>query len=493
METFDLYKDIKERTNGEIYIGVVGPVRTGKSTFIKRFMEEMVLPNITDVHSKERAIDELPQSGTGKQIMTTEPKFVPAEAINIDINETANMKVRLIDCVGYVVDSALGMLDEEANPRLISTPWSNKKLTFDEASEIGTRKVITEHSTVGVVVTTDGSITDINREDYIPAENKVIKELKELGKPFVIVLNTTTPYSEKVVELKNELEEMHNVTVIPMNVAQMRSEEIHKVIEKVLLEFPVRKIFFNFPKWIEVLDNNHWLKLGILESIKLISENLIKLVEVRNKIQLLDENEFIRKSYIEDINLGDGTTVIDINVNNDLFYKVLSETSEMDITSEYELFNKIKVLASTKRKYDKVRNALNEVDVKGYGVVNPLLEEMELTEPEIVKHGTKYGVKIKAKAPSIHLIRADIETEISPIVGSEQQSIDLVEYIKSEMEKEDGTIWELNMFGKSMQELVREGLQTKLLRMPEDTQVKMQEGLQKMVNENSNGMICIML
>ncbi len=493
METFDLYKDIKERTKGEIYIGVVGPVRTGKSTFIKRFMEEMVLPNIKDVHSKERAIDELPQSGTGKQIMTTEPKFVPAEAINIDINETANMKVRLIDCVGYVVDSALGMLDEEANPRLISTPWSNKKLTFDEASEIGTRKVITEHSTVGVVVTTDGSITDINREDYIPAENKVIKELKELGKPFVIVLNTTTPYSEKVVELKNELEEMHNVTVIPMNVAQMRSEEIHKVIEKVLLEFPVRKIFFNFPKWIEVLDNNHWLKLGILESIKLISENLIKLVEVRNKIQLLDENEFIRKSYIEDINLGDGTTVIDINVNNDLFYKVLSETSEMDITSEYELFNKIKVLASTKRKYDKVRNALNEVDVKGYGVVNPLLEEMELTEPEIVKHGTKYGVKIKAKAPSIHLIRADIETEISPIVGSEQQSIDLVEYIKSEMEKEDGTIWELNMFGKSMQELVREGLQTKLLRMPEDTQVKMQEGLQKMVNENSNGMICIML
>ncbi len=493
MNNFDIYKDITERTKGDIYIGVVGPVRTGKSTFIKKFMEEMVLPNINDVHSKERAKDELPQSGSGKQIMTTEPKFVPAEAINVNVNEDVNMKVRLIDCVGYVVNSALGTVDEENEPRLISTPWSSKKLTFDEAAEIGTRKVITDHSTVGIVVTTDGSITDINREDYIEAENKVIGELKTLGKPFVIVLNTTSPFGEKAQHIKNELEQQHNVTVIPMNIAQMRGEDIHKIIQKVLLEFPVRRIYFNLPKWIEILDNNHWLKVGILDTVKLLSDNVSKLVEVRDKLAVIDENEFVRKSYIENVNLGNGTSEVDINVNNDLFYKILSETSEMDITSEYDLFNKIKVLASTKRKYDKVRSALEEVEVKGYGVVTPLLEEMELSEPELVKHGSKFGVKVKAKAPSIHLIRADIETEISPIVGSEQQSVDLVEYIKSEMEKEDDTIWELNMFGKSMQELVREGLQTKLLRMPEDTQVKMQEGLQKMVNENSNGMICIML
>ncbi len=493
MDNFNLYKDIQERTKGEIYIGVVGPVRTGKSTFIKKFMEEMVLPNIKDIHSKERANDELPQSGTGRQIMTTEPKFVPAEATEICIDENIKMKVRMIDCVGYVVNNALGTVDEDESPRLISTPWSKEKMSFNDAAEFGTRKVITDHSTVGIVVTTDGSITGIERKDYIEAESRVVKELKELGKPFVMLLNTVTPFSDKVQELKENLEEMYGVRVLPLNIAQMRGEDIHNILEKVLYEFPIRKISFNLPKWIETLDNNHWLKAGILESIKNISCNILKLVEVKDNIQVLNENEFIKKAYLENIDLGTGSSTIDINVNHDLFYKVLSETSEMDINSEYELFSKIKVLASTKREYDKVKNALDEVDVKGYGVVTPLLSEMELSEPELVKHGSKYGVKVKAKAPSIHLIRADIETEISPIVGSEQQSLDLVEYIKSEMTKGDGTIWELNMFGKSMQELVREGLQTKLLRMPEDTQVKMQEGLQKMVNENSNGMICIMI
>ncbi|MFV0519100.1 MAG: stage IV sporulation protein A [Lachnospirales bacterium] len=412
MDNFNLYKDIQERTKGEIYIGVVGPVRTGKSTFIKKFMEELVLPNINDVHSKERAQDELPQSGTGKQIMTTEPKFVPAEASEIIVNEDIKMKVRLIDCVGYIVKNAIGNLDEENNPRLISTPWSKNKMTFNEAAELGTKKVITDHSTVGVVVTTDGTIAGIERKDYIEAESRVINELKALGKPFVIILNTTTPFGEATKILKNELEEQHNVTVIPMNVAQMRSEDIHNVLERLLYEFPVRKIYFNLPKWIETLDNSHWLKAGILDSVKNISAKVLKLVEVKENINVINENEFVKKAYVDSIDLGNGTTFIDINVNNDLFYKVLSETSEMDINSEYELFSKIKILASTKRDYDKVRNALEEVNVKGYGVVTPLLSEMELSEPELVKHGSKYGVKVKAKAPSIHLIRADIETDI---------------------------------------------------------------------------------
>ncbi|MFV0441545.1 MAG: stage IV sporulation protein A, partial [Lachnospirales bacterium] len=473
--------------------GVVGPVRTGKSTFIKKFMEEMVIPNIHEVHSKERARDELPQSGSGKQIMTTEPKFVPSNAVSIGINENINMNVRLIDCVGYVVDSAIGMLEDEGTPRLINTPWSDKKIPFTEAAEIGTKKVIMEHSTVGVVVTTDGSACGIHRDDYVEAERRVVTELTNMGKPFVVILNSTAPFSEETVTLQKELEKEYGVSVVPMNIEQTRSLDIHNILEKILYEFPVKKITFNFPRWIETLSNDHWLKARILEDIREMVLDVNKLVEIQGKVENVKDNEVIKKAYVETTSLGEGLVKVYIDVNGDLFYKVLSEMSGMDISSEYELFGKIKVLAGTKKDFDKVSNALDQVNAKGYGVVSPLLSEMQLSTPEIVKHGNKYGVKIKASAPSLHFIRADIETEISPIVGTEQQSLDLIDYIKTEMEKDDGKIWDLNMFGKSMQELVREGLQTKLHRMPEDTQMKMQEGLQKMVNENSNGMICIML
>ncbi len=481
--SFDLYKDIAERTNGDIYIGVIGPVRTGKSTFIKGFMKHLVIPYIEDVHKKERAIDEMPQSGSGRQIMTTEPKFIPNNGVEITMEDSVNFNVRLIDCVGYMVEGANGAYDGE-NPRMISTPWFEHKIPFEEAGEIGTRKVIQEHSTIGIVVVTDGSVTDLPRENYIEAENKVINELKELDKPFVIVLNTANPFSDETIELAENLQLQHGVTVIPLNCDTMRKDDIHKVLQGALYEFPLRNIAFKYPRWIETLENDHWLKVAILNSIKNLAGFVYKINDITNNINKFDENEYIKKAYVDLLELGKGQATVDININDDLFFTVLSEFSELDIPSEYELINQIKSLAKIKKEYDKVKDAFDEVAVKGYGIVTPQLNEMTLSEPEIVKHGNKYGVKVKAKAPSIHLVRADIETEVNPIVGSEQQSNDLVRFIMEEMEKEDGQIWEFNMFGKSMQDLVHEGIQNKLYRMPDEARAKLQDSLQKMINEN---------
>ncbi len=492
MESFDLYKDIAERTNGDIYIGVVGPVRTGKSTFIKKFMDLLVIPNIENSYTKERTKDELPQSAAGKTIMTTEPKFVPGEAVEIKLHENICFKVRMIDCVGYLIPGASGYLEGDG-PRMVSTPWSEDKMPFVDAAEIGTKKVITEHSTIGIVITTDGTITDIPRDDYLEAESRVINELKSMNKPFIMLLNSTKPYSKETEETRVSLAEKHKVPVLSVNCAQLKAEDINLIMEKILYEFPVRELRFNYPKWVDPLHVDHWLKQSIISSIKAVTVNINKLREIKDSLAAMEENEHVKNVFLSKILLGEGAAKIEINFDDGLFYKVLSETTGMDIQDEYELISTIKILAEAKKEYYKIKYALEDVARKGYGIVTPSLEEMTLEEPVTVKHGSKFGVKIKAKAPSLHLIRADIETEVSPIVGSQKQAEELITYLTSEMSGDPNKIWELNMFGKSMHDLVKDGLQSKLFRMPEEAQMKLQETLQKIINEGSGGLICIIL
>jgi len=492
MEYTNLYRDISERTKGDIYIGVVGPVRTGKSTFIKRFMDMLVIPNIENGYGRERAKDELPQSAAGKTIMTTEPKFVPNEAVEINLDDALSLKVRMIDCVGYLVPGAVGHLDGD-EPRMVNTPWSEDRMPFTEAAEMGTQKVITDHSTIGIVITTDGSIADIPREDYLDAEERVIRELKAINKPFIILLNSTTPYSQESENLRQEISERHGVPVVLANCAQLKMEDINNIMERVLYEFPVQEIRINFPKWIETLNVDHWLKQDFIHSVKDMVSNIGRLREMKDCASVLEHNEHVKKAFLERIALGEGSVHIEVNVDGSLFYRILSETTGMEISGEYQLIDTIKVLAEAKKEYDKIKYALEEVRLKGYGIVTPATDEMKLDRPTLVKHGSKYGVKIKASAPSLHLIRADIETEISPLVGNEEQSTDLIAYITQEMDEDPEKIWDLNMFGKSMHEMVRDGLQNKLFRMPEDAQVKFQETLQKIINEGSGGLICIIL
>ena len=398
----NLYKDIAERTKGDIYIGVVGPVRTGKSTFIKQFMDLLVIPNIENAYSKSRALDELPQSATGRAIMTTEPKFVPNEAVEIKLDDTATFKVRMIDCVGYLVPGATGHLDQDM-PRMISTPWAEEKMPFAEAAEMGTKKVITDHSTIGIVVTTDGSVTDIAREDYIDAEERVIRELKAINKPFVILLNTQTPFAPETERLRAELAEKHGATVVALNCAQLKMEDIHSVIESVLYEFPVQEIRINYPKWIETLPLSHWLKQSFIATVKDMVRGIGKLREMRDHVGVLNDNEYVKKAFLEKIALGEGTAGIELTIDESLFYRILSETTGMDIGGEYQLISTIKVLAEAKKEFDKIKFALEEVHRKGYGIVTPATEEMTLEPPTMVKHGSKYGVKLKASAPSLHV------------------------------------------------------------------------------------------
>lgn len=492
MEYYDIYKDISERTDGDIYIGVVGPVRTGKSTFIKRFMDLFVLPNIENNYTRERAKDELPQSAAGKTIMTTEPKFVPNEAVNIILNENIDLRVRLIDCVGYLIPSATGSMEGD-KPRMVSTPWFEEQIPFTEAAEIGTKKVINEHSTIGILITTDGSITDISRDDYIEAEERVVSELKSINKPFVILLNTTKPFATETDKLRQELTTKYEIPVLPVNCAQLKSDDINAILEKVLYEFPIRELKLYFPKWIETLDREHWLKEMIIKALKEVMKKIYKLREMKDVIAYLDEYDFIKKVYIEKIQLGQGAAKIEVATEEELFYRILSETTKMEIDNEYQLISTISKLAEIKKEYDKIEYALSEVKRKGYGVVMPSIEELKLEEPEIVKQGSRYGVKLRATAPSLHFIQANIETEVSPIVGTEKQSEDLIEYLMKDFEEDPKKIWESNIFGKSLYDMVNEGLQNKLYRMPEDAQLKFQETLQKIINEGSGGLICIIL
>lgn len=492
MNTSSIYQQIAERTQGDIYIGIVGPVRTGKSTFIKRFMDLLVIPNIENEFIKERAKDELPQSASGRTIMTTEPKFVPNEAFEIVLDETLKLKVRLVDCVGYLVKGALGYMENYA-PRMVSTPWFDYQIPFEQAAEIGTRRVINEHSTIGILVTTDGSITEIPREDYIQAEKRVVAELKETGKPFIILLNSVMPGSFEAQSLRAELEDEYQIPVMAVDCARMELSDISAIMERLLFEFPVCEIGFNIPRWVENLENHHWLKRDMHQAIRDTFRGVGKIREARDHIDDFSSFEFIKRAAISEIDAGKGSIKIELSMPSGLLYRILSDETGLEISGEHMLIDLMKRLARIKKEYERVEYALHEVKVKGYGIVTPNMDEMTLDEPEIIKQGNRFGVKLRASAPSVHMIRADIETEIAPLVGTEKQSEELVNYLLKEFENEPGKIWQSNIFGKSLHELVSEGLHNKLGRMPEDARYKLQETLQRIINDGSGGLICIIL
>lgn len=492
MNSFNIYKDILERTQGDIYLGVVGPVRTGKSTFIKKFMDLMVIPKIDNAYKKERAKDELPQSGSGKTIHTTEPKFVPNEAVEISLDEGLLFKVRLVDCVGYIVKGAQGY-DDGDEAKMVHTPWYDYEIPFEDAAEIGTKKVITDHSTIGLVVTTDGTITGINREDYIDAEERVIDELKKINKPFIVLLNSTKPNAPETKKLKIDMEEKYNVHIEIMDIFNMNENDIEDIFNHVLKEFPVKEVNIDIPEWVEKLDPNHWLKKDIFNLIKDMSKDITKIRDVKASTEKISNEDFIGTSSIMQMDLGKGIGRIIIKPEDGVFYTVLSEISNLNVNSENDLLSLIKELTFAKTEYDKVKDALADVMETGYGLVAPQLSEMKFEEPEIVKQGNKFGVKLKASAPSLHLIKADVKTEISPIMGSEKESEELVKSILEQFDTDPASLWQSNMFGKSLEVLVKEGLQNKLYKMPEDVQVKIQKTLQKIINEGNGGLICIIL
>lgn len=492
MENFDIYKDIAERTQGDIYVGVVGPVRTGKSSLIKRFMDLMVIPNIENSYKKQRAKDELPQSASGKSIHTTEPKFVPNEAVEIHLNDGSKFKVRMVDCVGYIVKGASGYT-EGTGAKMVSTPWYDHEIPFEEAAEIGTKKVINEHSTIGLVVTTDGSITDIPREDYLEAEERVINELRTLNKPFIIILNSAHVNDPKTLALKDELEAKYDVPVKIMDVLNMREDDIADVFQVVLKEFPIAEINIDIPEWIEKLDARHWLKEDFINVVKDMCKKIFKVRDVKRSLDEFRELEFLDIAELSEMNMGNGVARVTLNPKNDLFYRVLSEVCGTEIKGENELLSIMQDLYRSKVEYDKVAAALKEVKETGYGLVAPQLTEMKLEEPEFVKQGSRCVVKLKASAPSLHFIKADIETEISPIMGTEKQSEELMKSLLEQFENDKSKIWQSNMFGKPLEILVKEELQNKLYKMPEDVQVKLQRTLQKIINEGTGGLICIIL
>ncbi len=492
MSEHSIYKDIAERTGGDIYIGVVGPVRTGKSTFIKRFMETTVLPNIKDGFDRDRATDEMPQSASGKTVMTTEPKFVPDEAVEIGMEDGASLRIKMIDCVGYIVPEAIGHI-EEGKPRMVSTPWSSEPMPFTKAAEIGTKKVICEHSTIGMVVTTDGTIGEIPRESYIEAEERVINELKELKKPFAVILNSAEPDSEMATELALSLEEKYGVPVALVSCIDLDGGDIAGILGMVLREFPVSEVALNIPGWVSRLDESHPVKVSILRSLAKCAEGAEKCGQIPEAFAPLSECEYITSVTGIKTDYGSGRSEITAELSPGLYYSVLSELTGFDIKSEESLAELLTELAAMKDKYDKVAQAVEEADRRGYGIVMPCIDEMKLEEPEIIKQAGGYGVKLRASAQSIHMIRANIETEINPIVGTEQQSEELIGYLLKEFESNPKAIWESNMFGKSLYELMNEGLHTKLEHMPEESRAKLSETLERIINEGSNGLICIIL
>lgn len=492
MTNTSIYKDIAERTGGDIYIGIVGPVRTGKSTFIKQFMDKLVLPNLSGDYMKERANDELPQSSSGRTIMTTEPKFIPEKGAEIPIGENAKMNVRLIDCVGYIVPSALGYIEND-QPRMVMTPWYEEPIPFNMAAEIGTKKVITEHSTIGLVITTDGSIGDIPREEYAEAEERVIDELKAINKPFIVLLNCMKPDSDEAQQAAAELSEKYGVPVLAVNCLELDDEDIKQILSRILFEFPIKEIGICYPKWINSLPLEHWLRSGLTELIKSSSCTLKRIRDIECYEKAFTENENIEAASIESVNLGRGSAEIVLDMKQSLFYKILTEATGLEIKDEQELMENMTELAQMKKAYSRVKGALDEVEATGYGIIMPETEELKLEEPEIVKQGGRYGVRLRASAPSIHLMKANITTEVSPIVGSEKQSEDLVMYLLSGFEEDPVKIWDSNIFGKSLHDLVNEGLHTKLARMPSDARMRIQETVERVINEGCNGLVCILL
>ena len=487
-----IFSDIEKRTGGDIYIGVVGPVRSGKSTFIKRFMDNLVIPNITGDFEKERALDELPQSASGRTIMTTEPKFIPENAVAIELENKASLKVRLIDCVGYIVPSSLGYI-EDGNPRMVKTPWYEEPIPFNMAAEIGTRKVINEHSTIGLVITTDGSIGDIPRSEYKETEKKVINELKDIDKPFVVLLNTIHPNDNETINLANNLTAEYNVKVLPVNCSELSENDIKNILKNVLFEFPLKQISIKFPDWYCALPENSNIRKNLLTAATKESKSITKIREIDVLSNALAECEEVNKVDIIKIDLGKGIINISAELKSDIYYKVISEAANFNVSNEAELLNCLVEMSKIRDKYMRIKDALDEVEATGYGIVMPSIEELTLEEPEIMKQGGRYGVRLKASAPSIHLMKANITTEVSPIVGSEKQSEDLVLYLLKEFEENPIQIWNSNIFGKSLHELVNEGLHTKLARMPQDARLRMQETIERVINEGCSGLICIIL
>lgn len=488
----NIYSSIAMRTQGDIYIGVVGPVRTGKSTFIKRFMDVLVLPNMVGDSKRDRAIDELPQSSSGRTIMTTEPKFIPENAVEISLDGVANCNVRLIDCVGYIVPSSLGYIEND-NPRMVKTPWFEKEVPFNMAAEIGTQKVITEHSTIGLVVTTDGSIGDIPREEYEEAEERVIRELKEINKPFVVLLNCKNPESPSSVAVSQKLKNKYKVGVMPVNCMELDETQITNILSLLLYEFPVREMKISFANWISRLDKTHWLRSEIFGAVSSAAKEMKAVKDADSFLQAVEKIPDVVSGKIDKINLADGSVKISLEIKPELFYKVLSEKCSIEIKDDKELFSTIIEMTKIKREYERFKQALEEVEQTGYGIVMPTMQELSLEEPEIMKQGGRYGVRLKASAPSIHMLKANITTEVAPIVGTESQSEELIMYLLKEFEEDPSKIWESNIFGKSLNSLVNEGLHNKLYKMPVDARMKLQETLERVINEGCSGLICIIL
>ena len=487
-----IYRDIAERTKGSVYIGVIGPVRTGKSTFIKRFMDTIVIPNMDGDFEKERAIDEMPQSAAGRTIMTTEPKFIPEQAVAVHLDDNASFNVRMIDCVGYIVPSSLGYVENDA-PRMVMTPWFEEPIPFNMAAEIGTKKVITEHSTIGLVITTDGSISDIPREEYEEAEERVITELKEIDKPFIVLVNCTNPYSDESQALCRRLQERYHVPVIAVNCLELSEEEIKNILQKVLYQFPVKEIKVDMPQWLCSLEKEHWLRSAVFTSIKQSASHICRVGQVGDIHTQVMSCQYVSSSKTTMIDLGTGHARITIDLKQELFFQVLGEKTGMKIENEGALLSCMMQFIHMKEQYDKLKDAYDDVLETGYGIVMPGIDELTLEEPEIIKQGGRYGIRLKAAAPSIQMMRTNITTEITPMVGSEQQSEDLIAYLMKEFDENPSQIWQSNIFGKSLHELVNEGLHNKLYRMPIEARNKVRQTIERIINDGCNGLICIIL
>lgn len=487
---FEVYSDIGKRTNGEIYIGVVGPVRTGKSTFIKRFMDLCVLPNMSEEYEKKQTTDELPQSAKGTTITTTEPKFIPKEAAAIKLPNDMNLKVKLVDCVGFMVDGATGHMENELE-RMVKTPWFDYDIPFTQAAEIGTRKVINDHATVGIVITTDGSFSDIPGENYGKAQEQAIQELKQLHKPFIVVVNSNRPYSEETKKTAENIGRQYGVTALPMNLEQLKKEDAIFLLEKLLYEFPISSIEFFMPKWVEMLPEQHEKKQELILKLK---EQMGKYTRMREFIQepLQLDGDFVEKTKVEKISMSDGSIQMYLSINESYYFDMLSEMLGEEIRSEYELLCLLKEISQMKKEYRDVLSAMQSVRMKGYGVITPKREEIVLDSPQVIKHGNKFGVKIRAQSPSIHLIKANIETEIAPIVGTKEQADDLIAYIQKEETGSD-SIWDTNIFGKTVEQLIGDGISNKIAMIGDESQVKLQDTMQKIVNDTNGGLICIII
>lgn len=487
----NLYKDIETRTGGEIYIGVIGPVRSGKSTFIKKFMDTIIIPNMEDEELKERTVDELPQSASGKTIMTTEPKFIPEQAVRVNMDNSAVFSARMIDCVGFIMPSAIGYI-EGNEPRMVRTPWFDEPIPFNMAAELGTKKVITEHSTIGILITSDGSITDIGREEYEEAEERVVKEIEDTGKPYIMLLNCVYPKSDVAISLAKSMSEKYKIPVMPINCMDLTEEEIKGIITQILYMFPVNEVSYTIPTWVISLENDHWLKTSIINQIK-DHAKITKVSEIHNMAVEVAKCDYIEDIVITEINLGTGNATATIKIDQQLFYKVIGEKTGIALSDDSSLYHHLIEMNEVKKQYEKLHEAWNQVNQTGYGIVTPDISELSLEDPVIIKQNGKYGIKLRAMAPSIHMMKTSICTEITPIVGSEEQSEELISYLMREFDEDPVKIWDSNIFGKSLHELVNEGMHNKLEKMPEDARNKVRETIERVINEGCNGLVCIIL